>query len=139
MKRNPYEFHEKPCLMITTFVKSFEEQQPIICHKDKTSTIKKLLEHGYCERIKPNKKAMALFKRLKCGDDLPESFKYSPLPDNDINNYEFFELTLAGTTAVYYHYQQKALERLYKNRIKILEKQIYEELLETISKKFKEL
>lgn len=139
MTHNPYVFHEKPCFMISAFAKSFEEQRPIICHKDKTLTIKNLLEHGYCKRIKPNKKAIALFKSLKYGDDLPESFKYPLLPDNDINNYEFFELTPSGTTAVYYHYQQKALERLYKNKIKILKEQIFEEILETLSKKFKEL
>ena len=139
MARNPYTFPEKPCRMMDAFVKSFEEQRPIICHKDKPLTIKKLLEHGFCKRIKPDEKAVALFKRLNCGDELPESFKYPLLPDNDINNYDFFQLTPAGTTAVYYHYQQKALENLYKKKTKILKDYILEEILETISKKFKEL
>lgn len=135
MTRNPYEFPEKPCFMIHTFIKSFEEKRPIICHKDRQLTIENLLYHGYCRRIKPNEEAVKLFKQLKCGEDLPESFKYLLLPDKDINNYEFFELTPSGTTAVYYYYQKKELKRFYKDKIKNLKG----EILELISNKFKEL
>lgn len=132
---NPYELPKQPFYMIHDLVKAFEEKRPIICHKDRLLTIEKLLEHGYFRRVKPDSEMVSLFAKTKGGKKLPEKFKYPLIPDYDISNYEFFEITTAGMTAVYYHYQKKELERFYKDKIKNLKG----EILELISNKFSEL
>lgn len=132
---NPYEIPEEPYYMMDELIEAFKSKSLVVCHMHRQLTIDALTSHGYFKRVNPSEDDIEAFKRAGSGKHLPSAFKYPSLPDNDVTHYNFYEVTIAGRTAVHYHFKMLEQERVFKAKLQ----QLRQDLTNDITNRIKSL
>lgn len=127
-----YEIPEEPYHMMDTLIGAFRRKKLVVCHMHRQLTIDALTSHGYFKRVNPSDSDIAEFKANGSGKHLPSAFKYPSLPDNDPSHYNFYEVTIAGRTAVHYHFKMLEQERAFEAKLQQLRQDLANDITNRI-------